>query len=744
MSAMVRGMVCCLGLLLVCWGGGCSYQGYKNFRTGQWPAAPGVILKAYPNTGKDSGKGHWTTIEMDYSYEVDEREYTNNRVRYGMTEVARVKGRYKDGQAVRVFYDPGNPGVSVLLPGGPADWLFWTGLGAIPGFPGVVLLVLAIYAPAMKFLGRHTRLDGFYRRNQAAIKGAGGCLGALLALPLLLIFAPIMLGPGFIIVVPLLLVVGYKRGWVKRADSQAAPGTATLRASSAPELPVNVGGGTAPLSGTSAHGIDFRRAKYSVFSFGYGMAGCLGVLAGSLLCLAVMLVFLFVVINPMLGEISNLLVTPMLLLSVGIPLGVVFWIPKRRMRMETSAYLARYRSIHAARSSEMERMTARLHMRPATSPPECALHCWRSVEGYPLHTFEARMGEYPVYCFDYHDILAKSGPGSVFDTPLTTSERSPVDFTVVSVVLPTRLPALVVYPERAWDQLAKRAGGIDIEMDSLEFSEGYRVWAKDRRFAYAMCHGLLMEFLLGHPRAALSIAGDVMSFRYPDLAPLDELQAFLAEMARNRAFVPRYLLDDRTARDNGLVRLAEELGFHYLPQDSQLVPKHELLASITSQGDNQAYNRMEGLYHGNKVRIFDYHHKNAPGDKREVLRTLMILFQDWNAPETHVMQRAALAHNPDVTREEAVYDASGTLGLWSADKRLAMLLQTSAADYDFFSAARDGLLSIEVDGRCFAFAFNGLLQPEEIRQWIDSLVGAAKLFKTLVDSSRKPSPTPRS
>lgn len=74
---------------------------------------------------------------------------------------------------------------------------------------------------------------------------------------------------------------------------------------------------------------------------------------------------------------------------------------------------------------------------------------------------------------------------------------STCQFTVVTLPLPSRGPTL----ELARERLAHRLRGRDLQLESDEFNAAFRIDADDDRFAYAVLHPRMMEFLLADGRS---------------------------------------------------------------------------------------------------------------------------------------------------------------------------------------------------------------------------------------------------
>lgn len=59
------------------------------------------------------------------------------------------------------------------------------------------------------------------------------------------------------------------------------------------------------------------------------------------------------------------------------------------------------------------------------------------------------------------------------------------------------VPPLLIRPEHMFDKLAGALGFDDIDFESSEFSRRFHVKSGDKRFAYDVCHPLMIEWLLG-------------------------------------------------------------------------------------------------------------------------------------------------------------------------------------------------------------------------------------------------------
>lgn len=118
---------------------------------------------------------------------------------------------------------------------------------------------------------------------------------------------------------------------------------------------------------------------------------------------------------------------------------------------------------------------------------------------------------------------------------------------VLMTELPVRFPALTLTPEGS----PRRHGALgllpDIELESGEFNDRWRVQCADQRFAHAFCHPRLMARLLADDarRVSVLVEGRDVVVHAPgptDLERLEERAALLVDLA---GLVPPYVAADR-------------------------------------------------------------------------------------------------------------------------------------------------------------------------------------------------------
>lgn len=153
MNGQTIGYLCGGGVIFLVFIGGiiATFFGIRNRRKASasqsWPAAAGVITKAWVEENQDTDDEGYTstnyTPKWEYQYQAGSETYTSSRISFGgITSYGRLKkaqeelNRFPINSQVHVYYDPANPGDSVLVQGTKG-----TMIGIIIG---IVLMVLSI------------------------------------------------------------------------------------------------------------------------------------------------------------------------------------------------------------------------------------------------------------------------------------------------------------------------------------------------------------------------------------------------------------------------------------------------------------------------------------------------------------------------------------------------------------------------------------------------------------------------
>jgi len=148
--------------------------------------------------------------------------------------------------------------------------------------------------------------------------------------------------------------------------------------------------------------------------------------------------------------------------------------------------------------------------------------------------------EHPISVFDYY-------PGGRAVWGYDGDEYHPA-LTCLVLEHEGGFPKLGIYPGQAGAKLAQILGYDDMDFESIEFSDAFRVRATDRKFAYDVCHPRMMAYLLRHRDLSIEIEKDCIRLQVHTLAPrrlkVEEIPARLRQLVEIRNLLPEYLFRD--------------------------------------------------------------------------------------------------------------------------------------------------------------------------------------------------------
>ena len=88
-----------------------------------------------------------------------------------------------------------------------------------------------------------------------------------------------------------------------------------------------------------------------------------------------------------------------------------------------------------------------------------------------------------------------------------TTTTTTYEFSIYAQQLPAALSDVSIEPEGLWDKAVKLFGAQDVELESVEFNDRYRVKADDPKLAYDVLNARTMEALLGIGGLEIRIQG---------------------------------------------------------------------------------------------------------------------------------------------------------------------------------------------------------------------------------------------
>lgn len=139
-----------------------------------------------------------------------------------------------------------------------------------------------------------------------------------------------------------------------------------------------------------------------------------------------------------------------------------------------------------------------------------------------------------VLAFDYH-----------YETHSTDSkgrrQTHHHHFSFFILMLPQRFPELRITKEGMFSKIAQVFGYDDIDFESAEFSRAFCVRSKDKKFAYDICHGQMMEYLLANRDLSIEIEGPALALAFGKCLAAPEVEMNLDRLTEIRSRWPEYL-----------------------------------------------------------------------------------------------------------------------------------------------------------------------------------------------------------
>ncbi len=116
-------------------------------------------------------------------------------------------------------------------------------------------------------------------------------------------------------------------------------------------------------------------------------------------------------------------------------------------------------------------------------------------------------------------------------------------FSFFVLCLPRQCPELIIVREGILSKLAQAFGYDDIDFESAEFSRKFCVRARDKRFAYDICHPRFMEYLLANDDLSLEFESSVVAMGFNKRLSPPEIERDLGRLLEIRALLPGYLFN---------------------------------------------------------------------------------------------------------------------------------------------------------------------------------------------------------
>lgn len=160
-------------------------------------------------------------------------------------------------------------------------------------------------------------------------------------------------------------------------------------------------------------------------------------------------------------------------------------------------------------------------------------------QGSDRYAFNVLSGSHKghqITAFDYHYETQSSNSKGGSDT-------SHHYFSFFILHLPRTCPELTIGPEGFFSKIAQAVGYDDIDFESHEFSRQFCVRSKDKKFAYDVCHGRMIEYMLANRDLVIEIEGRALGLYFSRRLKPELIEPNLARLIQIRNLMPDYLME---------------------------------------------------------------------------------------------------------------------------------------------------------------------------------------------------------
>jgi hypothetical protein len=158
----------------------------------------------------------------------------------------------------------------------------------------------------------------------------------------------------------------------------------------------------------------------------------------------------------------------------------------------------------------------------------------RGENRYATNVLSGNYRQNEILAFDYH-----------YETESTDSKgnRTTQDhwFSFFILTLPKSFPELTIRRENFLTKIAEVFGYQDINFESAEFSKAFNVRSPDKKFAYDVCNGKMMEYLLANRDLSIEIENEVIALAFSTRLSVEQIEFNLQRLVEIRSRLPDYL-----------------------------------------------------------------------------------------------------------------------------------------------------------------------------------------------------------
>ncbi|MGA3283494.1 MAG: hypothetical protein ABSD57_03415 [Verrucomicrobiota bacterium] len=161
-------------------------------------------------------------------------------------------------------------------------------------------------------------------------------------------------------------------------------------------------------------------------------------------------------------------------------------------------------------------------------------HLAQGENRYAFNVLSGRHRQNEVLAFDYHYEIPAKGSNR-------EASSSHCYLTTAIVLMPAYFPELRIAPEGLLSKIAEAFGEEDIHFESAEFTRAFRVWSKDKRFAYDICNPQVIDYLLENRDLNIQIQNCTLALVSDTQWPAKQVENNLERLSEIRSRLPEYL-----------------------------------------------------------------------------------------------------------------------------------------------------------------------------------------------------------
>jgi len=153
---------------------------------------------------------------------------------------------------------------------------------------------------------------------------------------------------------------------------------------------------------------------------------------------------------------------------------------------------------------------------------------------YAANVLSGNYQQNEILAFDYHY--------ATYHTDKNGTHKDDHWFSFFILTLPAAaFPDLTIRRENFLTKIAEVFGYQDIEFESAEFSKTFNVRSPDKKFAYDVCNGKMMEYLLANRDLSIEIENEVIALAFSTRLSVEQFEFNLRRLVEIRSRLPEYL-----------------------------------------------------------------------------------------------------------------------------------------------------------------------------------------------------------